>query len=316
MRNFIGKNDFVWFVGVIEDRNDPVQLGRCRVRCFGWHTDDKDQIPTQSLPWATLIQDTTSSAISGKGRSPTGILEGSWVVGFFMDGERAQEPIILGSIGGAPSSYGDPTKGFNDPNPRTDDETKSKYPTYINESDVNARARGNVRTLRATDGTINEPADPYDAQYPYNHVYESESGHLIEVDDTPLHERIHIKHKSGTFVEVHANGDVVTHHSNGWRSVTGNDKLHITGNLDIYVDGNVNWTIGGNETKTIAKTRTETANTVNLTYQNKTETANNANITYISGDVITDSISLVNHTHTQNDGNDAGGGADTNPPTK
>ena len=79
MKNFLGINDFIWFFGVVEDRNDPVQLGRLRVRCYGWHTDDKNEIPTDSLPWAIPIQDVTSAGVSGKGKSPTGILEGSWV---------------------------------------------------------------------------------------------------------------------------------------------------------------------------------------------------------------------------------------------
>ena len=64
-------NDFIWFFGVVEDRNDPVQLGRLRVRCYGWHTDDKNEIPTDSLPWAIPIQDVTSAASVEKVKSPT-----------------------------------------------------------------------------------------------------------------------------------------------------------------------------------------------------------------------------------------------------
>ena len=109
MNNFLGRNDFTWFFGVVEDRNDPVQLGRVRVRCYGWHTDDKDQIPTRHLPWAQVVQDVTSAAVSGKGASPTGLVEGSWVIGFFADGERAQEPIIMGSLAGIPESLADTT---------------------------------------------------------------------------------------------------------------------------------------------------------------------------------------------------------------
>ena len=90
MRDFIGQNDFTWFIGVVEDRDDPLQLGRVRVRCYGWHTDDKNQIPTEALPWAVQLQGITSPALNGMGQSPTGLVEGSWIVGFFLDGERAQ----------------------------------------------------------------------------------------------------------------------------------------------------------------------------------------------------------------------------------
>lgn len=231
MRNFLGRNDFTWFMGVVEDRNDPVRLGRVRVRCYGWHTDDKDQIPTKHLPWAQVVQNVTSAAVSGKGTSPTGLVEGSWVIGFFLDGDRAQEPIVMGSLAGIPEFLADTTKGFNDPN--------GVYPLYVDESDVNKLARGTNSITKSPDSVTGEPASPYAAQYPKNHVYESESGHVVEIDDTANAERIHIYHKSGTFIEMHPNGDVVTHHKNGFRTVTGNDKLHVTGDLNIVADGNI-----------------------------------------------------------------------------
>ena len=147
MKNFLGINDFIWFFGVVEDRNDPVQLGRLRVRCYGWHTDDKNQIPTESLPWAVPIQDVTSAGVSGKGKSPTGIVEGSWVIGFFSDGKKAQKPYIMGTIAGAPKFTADTSKGFYDPN--------GTYPKYVDESDVNKLARGtNTITVNADTNQI------------------------------------------------------------------------------------------------------------------------------------------------------------------
>ena len=49
-KDFVGKNGFIWFVGVVEDRKDPLKLGRCKVRCVGWHSPDKTQLPTNALP--------------------------------------------------------------------------------------------------------------------------------------------------------------------------------------------------------------------------------------------------------------------------
>lgn len=89
---FLGKNGFVWWVGVIEDRMDPLAMGRCRVRIFGWHTDNKSQLPTNELPWATPIFPMNSSHTWS---SP---LVGDWIVGFFMDGENAQFPIMMGVL--------------------------------------------------------------------------------------------------------------------------------------------------------------------------------------------------------------------------
>ena len=40
MQNFLGRDGFIWFTGVVEDRDDPDKLGRVRVRCVGYHTND------------------------------------------------------------------------------------------------------------------------------------------------------------------------------------------------------------------------------------------------------------------------------------
>ena len=70
----------------------------------------------------------------------------------------------------------DTSRGFNDPN--------GKYPLYVDESDVNKLARGTPTITIDSDGTIRPPEASYKAEYPYNHVTETESGHVIEVDDT------------------------------------------------------------------------------------------------------------------------------------
>jgi Gp5 N-terminal OB domain len=92
-----------WWTGVVEDRDDPEKLGRCRVRIFGWHTEDTKLLPTNELAWALPMQSVTSAAASGVGSTPIGIVTGSWVVGFFLDGDEGQQPVIMGTIAGKPS---------------------------------------------------------------------------------------------------------------------------------------------------------------------------------------------------------------------
>jgi len=98
MQRIFNKDGFNWWIGVVEDRMDPEKMGRCRVRIFGYHTDSKVILPTKDLPWATPIQPITSAAISGIGSSPLGPVEGTWVIGFFLDGEDMQQPAIFGTI--------------------------------------------------------------------------------------------------------------------------------------------------------------------------------------------------------------------------
>lgn len=104
MSNLFDNGSFFWWVGVVEDRMDPLFLGRCRVRIVGYHSADKSILPTEDLPWAYPMQPLVSAAMSGIGQTPLGPVEGTWVVGFFRDGTDNQEPVIMGSLGGAPQA--------------------------------------------------------------------------------------------------------------------------------------------------------------------------------------------------------------------
>jgi len=258
---FLGHNGFLWFVGVVEDRQDPQYAGRVRVRCLGHHTSNTTILPTADLPWAQVVLPITSSGISGVGQSPLGLVEGSWVFGYFRDGNNRQEPLVIGSLPGKPAELAG-ASGFYDPN--------GIYPKYRNEPDVNRLAindsnnphlaltlRESTRitgiatadfntvtaadgsTIAASDGdTFDQPAIPYNAEYPYNHVYESESGHIREYDDTPGAQRIYESHRTGTSYEIDASGnrtDIIkgTHYT----LTSSNNKAYVAGDSDITIDG-------------------------------------------------------------------------------
>ena len=156
------------YYGVVESRDDPKQLGRLKVRIVGLHTEDKIQLPTNSLPWATVLSH--DGAQSGLGTSPSFYVEGTWVLCSFFDRDR-QEPYVLGGLPGTPETLGNPNSGFNDPNRRTDDETKieynqSVYPTIAGTSDVHENARGSLLSSNAvnrdTIRKINIPSADFD----------------------------------------------------------------------------------------------------------------------------------------------------------
>jgi type VI secretion system secreted protein VgrG len=96
--NIFNKDGFIWWIGVVEDRFDPEKAGRVRVRIYGYHTEDKTLLPTKDLPWAIPILPITSASLSGIGFSPLGPIEGSWVLGFFLDGADMQQPAIFGTL--------------------------------------------------------------------------------------------------------------------------------------------------------------------------------------------------------------------------
>lgn len=92
--NFMGLNGFVWWTGIIENRVDPLGVGRCQVRIIGWHTEVLSQLPTKDLPWAHPMVPINGSRMW---QSPN---VGDWVLGFFMDGESGQFPVMLGILPG------------------------------------------------------------------------------------------------------------------------------------------------------------------------------------------------------------------------
>jgi predicted chitinase len=93
------------YYGIVENRQDPLRLGRCQVRIVGLHTHDKSQLSTADLPWATPLQPITSAAMNGIGYTPIGPVEGTSVIVMFADAEM-QQPIILGTVGGIPNTPG------------------------------------------------------------------------------------------------------------------------------------------------------------------------------------------------------------------
>ena len=79
-------------------------------------------------------------------------------------------------------------------------------------------------------GEWSEPETPYAAEYPHNHVYESEAGHIREMDDTPGKERIHERHASGSGYEIHPDGSKVTRvKQDNYTITTNDDYTHIQG---------------------------------------------------------------------------------------
>ncbi len=514
------------YKGIVEDRNDPLKLGRCRVRVIGYHTENKNDLPTEDLPWATPMLPVTSGAMNGLGFSPNNIVEGTTVLLIFNDGDEMQDPIIIGAIGGIIekpnyatksdmktdtedqkavlndgikedgnkteplqklseignrqidmlvihatatkpnqdigvveiddwhrqrgwreigyhavirrngvieqgrdiTKQGAHAKGYNrksigvalvggvdenlnpqnnftqaqwqslktyvqdfikqfpkakiighnqisskacpcfdvpnwldsvfDDNIANEDDLKSYdenakidgieqektdenkddvaetegfaddvvkgkantnnkfssnsfgfndpngvYPktTHLNEPDVNRWARNeNIRKigtwqytinperldglpsfLTANNITINIPKSPYNAVYPYNRVYESESGHLMEIDDTPNAERLLQFHRSGTYHEIYPKGDsVVMIIGNDYKIVKQDDNLYVQGNLNITIDNDCNLKING-------KANIEVKNDVNINTENNMSLQAKGNIDIVSDNNMT-----------------------------
>lgn len=299
--NFMGLNGFVWFMGVVESRDDPLRLGRVQARLFGWHTDNKSEIPTSDLPWAQPLFPVNSSNLTSTPK------EGDYIVGFFTDGESGQFPIFLGVLPGIPEVTPSDSKGFADPRPqiqrdssptkpysrtifdkgvslKSDD--KDRYPRkrHLNQPTTSRLARNedtantiyqfrktNWVQVDSTGGSKwKEPYPAYNAQYPFDSVLETESGHIFEMDDTSSNERIMLAHRTGTTTEMYPSGTKlekivkdnysIVHGSDfcfikGKAEVTVENvaKIRIKGKTTIEIDGDVDFKVAGDMNLSVGK---------------------------------------------------------------
>ena len=327
--SFVGGN-FLWFTGVIEDVNDPEEMGRYRVRCFGYHTENKGDIETKDLPFATVMMPITSASTSGIGQSATGLVQGSWVIGFFRDGGNAQDPVIMGSIPSMHNNRPDYAEGFSDPDQvypldgtlKKPDTPQPARKDYKDSAVYKSKAARSITSITPTGD-----AEPWslpsgsniDPIYPKNHVYQSESGHVVEFDDTSEKERISVFHKSGSYDEIYASGDrAVVIVGDCYEVVIKDKKIHITGDLNLNVDGNMNTkisknlnldvggemnvTVGGSQTITVGGDQETTITGDQNITASVTNINNNVNVTGTldaTVDVVagTQNIKLVTHKH-------------------
>ena len=298
-----------FYTGVVEDRQDPLEVGRVRVRIYGLHTDDKTLIATPDLPWSDVLMPTSTASLSGLGMSPHGLVEGTTVMGMFRDEADMQDFVVMGSLFGLPNDkYKIPNgnsdqailrsadHGFNDP--RRDNksdyiqsidgikastngrnwqlsaalDTSPRIPTDVDlkkdgtgavivnpdkgerypRDSYTKMSRTDVNKLAITGGAPNDYPNNLIKQtkgsqvkepvrrglvapaYPYNHVMQSESGHVLEMDDTPTKERLHMYHRSGTRLEVMPDGSQTLKVVNdSYEIILKDKKILIAGNADI-----------------------------------------------------------------------------------
>lgn len=223
----VGEQGFKWWLGrIVKVEDDPNhrQLGMAQVRILNLH----DGIPDDLLPWAQVIMPVTSPGVNGVGDTPY-LMKDSFVFGFFADAassvRNAKVLMIVGTIPYFPGAV----SGDN------------------SDHSIPLDARG-TRTIDKEPRRLPlEPEDPYRAEYTKNRVIRSESGHMIEMDDTPGHERVHIYHKSGSYVEIQPDGTVVIKSVKDSVEVAeGAKNIYIKGDATVDVEGNLNATVKKN----------------------------------------------------------------------
>lgn len=194
-----------WFEGEIVDVDDPEKLGRVKVKETLGHSN---RVTPEDLFWSHVLMPPTGANAKGSGVSPVGLTLDSKVVGFRINDTLSY---VIGSVAYVP-----------------------------NESDhsVSRHARGVGPVKKDYIEELGEKKTEYAAKYPHNKTITTESGHVIELDDTPRAERIHVYHKSGAYVEIFPDGSIVTKSMKDSVSVTMNDHSIsvVKGDLQIVAN--------------------------------------------------------------------------------
>ena len=105
--NFIGRDGFRWWIGNVapfeggqeEQHNGGGWGNRTKVRILGYHPFDEETLPNEDLPWAQVLLPTTSGSGAGNLAENTKLRPSDSVFGFFLDGDNAQLPVIIGVFG-------------------------------------------------------------------------------------------------------------------------------------------------------------------------------------------------------------------------
>ena len=104
--NFIGRDGFRWWIGQIppadaqQGQMDGCGWGnRMKVRIMGYHPADESELPNEDLPWAQVLLPTTAGTGAANYATNPKLRPGDVVVGFFLDGDNAQIPMIMGAMG-------------------------------------------------------------------------------------------------------------------------------------------------------------------------------------------------------------------------
>lgn len=193
-----------WFQGTVVDIDDPLKMGRLKVKELIGH----DKEDPNNLFWCHVIMPPTGANAKGLGVSAVGMNLDSKVFGFRVNSKLSY---IIGSF---------------------------PYAVDDNNHSLSRQARGIAPVKKDYIEELGEKKTEYAAKYPHNKTITTESGHVLELDDTPKAERIHVYHKSGSYVEIFPDGTIVTKSMKDSFSVTMNDHSIsvVKGDLQIFAN--------------------------------------------------------------------------------
>ena len=105
--NYLGRDGFRWWVGQVAPNGEYTEGqsngggwgNRVKVRILGYHPYSVVELPNKDLPWAQCLLSTTAGSGARNQATSVKVSPGDTVFGFFLDGDNAQVPVIIGVFG-------------------------------------------------------------------------------------------------------------------------------------------------------------------------------------------------------------------------
>ena len=175
--NFIGRDGFRWWIGQIAPEiaqgkqiNGGGWGNRFRVRILGYHPYSVIDLPDDKLPWAQALLGCTDGSGAQNRATSVKISPGDSVFGFFLDGDNAQQPVIIGIFGRTnmvPSTdYKGPFEAFTGYTGAVKNDGANIPRNESNESNTTSQKHvrsidtATAKKLNKSNGTGGDPANP------------------------------------------------------------------------------------------------------------------------------------------------------------
>lgn len=135
--------------------------------------------------------------------------------------------------------------------------------------------------------------------YPYNNVTQTESGHSFELDDTPTRERIRLQHRSGTFIEMHPNGDEVHKvYGDGYEITIKDKNILIKGKMNITVEGDAYINVKGDKIEQVdGNYELLVKGNYSQTVEKQTYLASQGDTTIVAGALLDGALNIITGDH-------------------
>lgn len=235
-------NNIFWYGKVIDKKNDETKSGQLKVHIY----NDTDDLSDDEQIWCMTVTPLTSF-----GSEMVSVPIDALVFGVYADNIHKRNPIVIGQL-----------------NVNGDSETVDYKTVNTSRNSINNDKHGDTVSQKRNEMTWNisnslfSCADKNEIEkskanntYTELHSIQTETNHLIEINDNKDNGYIAIRCNNGDLLEIDKNGisivsdkeiNIINKNGNGNICMVKDNNIHAGNNVNIFAGSNVNVTANGN----------------------------------------------------------------------